>query len=327
MQFTDGGCWSCHNYQFLRKLGQGAFGEVLLVRVVETGEVVAIKRIFIRGTQDGIPDNVVREYKALQSLDHPNIVQLRDVYPKGHALMFVLEYCCTDLSRFLRASSDLLPERIVKGILWQIIEGLKKCHSEGIMHRDLKPSNVLINHQGVIKLADFGLARPMARCDRPTYTHTVATRWYRAPELLFGATSYGPGVDMWAVGCIFAELLGLGPLIPGEGDIEQLSRMIHTLGSMERSWPDVCGLPDYGKINFPYCEGKPLSDLLPDASPSALDFLAEFLSYDPEQRISAPAAARHDYLLSEPLPATCAELAAWLQQLNLANSTSSGAMG
>ncbi|PNH05776.1 Cyclin-dependent kinase I-1 [Tetrabaena socialis] len=303
-----------HSYCPIRRLGQGAFGEVSLASVLETGELVALKRIHIRNTS-GIPDVVVREIKALQSVSHPNVVKLLDVFPKGQALYLVQEYCTTDLAALLRCTHAPPPERIAKGLILQLCRGLEALHAEGIMHRDVKPSNTLLSAaSGTIKLADCGLARPHDGGERPAYTHAVATRWYRAPELLYGARSYGPAVDVWALGLIFAELLGLAPLVPGDNDIDQLGRVIATFGSMEPAWPGVQALPDWGKITFPDCEAVPLRELLPGASAPALAFLDRFLRYDPAQRIPPREAVAHEYLACAlPAPADEAELADWVR--------------
>ncbi|GLI59110.1 hypothetical protein VaNZ11_000941, partial [Volvox africanus] len=268
-----------YTYRPIRRLGQGAFGEVSLASVLETGDVVALKRIHIRNTT-GIPDVVVREIKALQSVSHPNVVALLDVFPKGQAIYLVQEYCTTDLAALLRRLPAPPPESVAKGLMLQLCRGLEALHAEGLMHRDVKPSNTLLSASaGAAKLADCGLARPLDGGERPAYTHAVATRWYRAPELLYGARAYGSAVDIWALGLVFAELLGLAPLIPGDNDIDQLGRVISTLGSMEPVWPGVRELPDWGKIAFPHAEPVPLAQLLPGASVPALNFLARFLRW------------------------------------------------
>ncbi|KAG1663541.1 hypothetical protein FOA52_003169 [Chlamydomonas sp. UWO 241] len=303
-------------YQTIRTLGRGAFGEVVLARVVETGAVVAIKRIHIRkSTADGLPDNVLREVRALQVLDHPNIVQLIDVFAQGHSIRLVQEYCFSDLQRLTAGATDVLPEGFIKGVMQQVLRGVASCHATGIMHRDLKPSNILVTRGGWVKLADFGLARPIDPSERPQYTHTVATRWYRAPELLYGARRYGPGVDVWAVGMVAAELIGLSPLVPGENDIDQLSKMISLLGDIEPRWPGVSEMPDYGKVMFPSSEGRPLAQLLPAASPHALDLVAKLLRYDPERRLTAVQALQHPLFFVDPLPWGPERLAPLLEQM------------
>jgi cell cycle related kinase len=314
------------SFESVRVLGRGAFGEVMLARVMETGEVVAIKKIHIKGEYEskralmqpssGLPDNVLREYKSLQVLErHPNIVWLFDIFAKGSSIMLVQEYCFSDLSKLVSASCDRLHEKVVKGIMIQVLRGVKACHSSSIMHRDIKPSNILIRHDGMIKLGDFGLARPVDGGERPTYTHTVATRWYRSPELLYGARVYSPSVDIWAVGMVFAEIIGLVPLVPGENDIDQLSKVIQSFGSIEQHWAGVQDLPDYGKVSFPLCDGLPLDQLIPGASEGALRLISKMLCYDPNLRISADKALQDPYWQTEPLPASSAEISRLVNEL------------
>lgn len=314
VRITVGSDLHNYSYEHVRTLGRGAFGEVILARVVETGLVVAIKRIHIKnGNKGGLPDNIFREIKSLLVLDHPNIVRMFDAFPKGHSVMLVQEYCCSDLSQLIGAARQRFPEGAVKGIMQQLLRGVWACHGAGIMHRDMKPSNILVTHSGWIKLADFGLARPLDQGERPLYTHTVATRWYRAPELLYGARSYTPAVDIWAVGLVFAELIGLCPLIPGENDIDQLGKMIQLLGDIESQWPDVASLPDWGKVVFPKSTGHPLSELLPGVTPSSLGLMERLLRYNPDERISADQALQDPYFFTEPLPLSPSQLCHVLQ--------------
>lgn len=298
--------FSC--YKVLERIGSGSFGEVLKAVHTPTGAVVALKKVLLRNPDKGLPDNILREIKLLQYVEHPNVVRLNDVLAHGACVVLAFEFCPSDLAAALRAHSGPLPPAVVKGILLQLLRGVEAIHSANVLHRDLKPSNVLLSGDGVVKLADFGLAR---RHDRSgEYTHTVATRWYRAPELLYGARSYGTGVDMWAVGCIFGEVLGKGPLLPGEHDIDQLLCVIKLLGNpSEATWPQLTLLPDYHKISFPPMPGVRLEDVLPDAAPSAVNLLRRLLAYNPEHRPSAQQLLLDDYFFEEPLPALPGDLA------------------
>nr|AAW27908.1 SJCHGC03672 protein [Schistosoma japonicum] len=182
-------------------------------------------------------------------------------------------------------------------------------HSNGIMHRDLKPANLLISSKGVLKIADFGLARVFENNNERLYSHQVATRWYRAPELLYGAKKYTNSVDLWAIGCIFGELLNSSPLFPGENDIEQLWFVVRVLGTpSEDVWPEVKELPDYNKISFNLCETIPFEEVLPDGSVEAINLIRKFLVYPPHQRITASEALKDPYFTTDPLPAQLSEL-------------------
>lgn len=208
----------------------------------------------------------------------------------------------SDLGEVLRATPVPLTEPQVKCYMWMLLKGLAHLESLGILHRDLKPANLLISPAGVLKLGDFGLAR-VRHPSNGDITQQVSTRWYRAPEVLFGARRYGHQVDIWAAGCIFAELLDNAPLFPGDNDIDQLYRVLHAFGSpTEESWPGLSALPDYSKIQFPDMPGRPLKDLLKNATPAAISLLGKLLVLNPAGRISAREALEDPYFYSHPLP-------------------------
>ncbi|KAH8850888.1 Cyclin-dependent kinase 20 [Schistosoma japonicum] len=215
----------------------------------------------------------------------------------------------TDLSEVIRNSQPPLTEAQSKCYMLMILKGVEVMHSNGIMHRDLKPANLLISSKGVLKIADFGLARVFENNNERLYSHQVATRWYRAPELLYGAKKYTNSVDLWAIGCIFGELLNSSPLFPGENDIEQLWFVVRVLGTpSEDVWPEVKELPDYNKISFNLCETIPFEEVLPDGSVEAINLIRKFLVYPPHQRITASEALKDPYFTTDPLPAQLSEL-------------------
>mmetsp|Transcript_10967 Transcript_10967/g.38047 ORF Transcript_10967/g.38047 Transcript_10967/m.38047 type:complete len:337 (+) Transcript_10967:267-1277(+) len=297
-------------YAVRGRLGGGAFGEVLLATQLSTGRAVALKRVTLRRPSDGLPDVVLREAKCLERCaGHPNVVQVLAKFAMGSAVAIALELCDTDLGALLLSGAGRIPEAAVKGLAVQLVAGVAHMHARGVLHRDLKPSNVLLTCGGVVKVADFGLAR-LAAAEGGDMSHEVATRWYRAPELLYGARRYGAGVDMWAVGAIVAELLGGGPLLPGETDIHQLYLVTELLGTPDEvSWPGLKDLPDYGKITFAQAPGEPLESRLPDASPQALQLLSRLLVYDASRRLAAGSALQEDFFASYPLPMQPEELA------------------
>uniref|UniRef100_A0A3B4ZNY5 Cyclin-dependent kinase 20 n=1 Tax=Stegastes partitus TaxID=144197 RepID=A0A3B4ZNY5_9TELE len=187
--------------------------------------------------------------------------------------------------------------------------GSKACDAPVFSVQDLKPANLLISSSGHLKIADFGLARLFSEQGERLYSHQVATRWYRAPELLYGARKYDEGVDLWAVGCIFGELLNSSPLFPGENDIEQLCCVLRVLGTpTQDSWPEIVELPDYNKITFKENPAIPLEEIVPDTCPQAVHLLYKFLVYPSRQRCSARQALLHPYFFSSPLPAHHSEL-------------------
>ncbi|XP_047556844.1 cyclin-dependent kinase 20 isoform X7 [Lutra lutra] len=276
-------------YCILGRIGEGAHGIVFKAKHVETGEIVALKKVALRRLEDGIPNQALREIKALQEIeDNQHVVQLKAVFPHGAGFVLAFEFMLSDLAEVVRHAQRPLVPAQVKSYLQMLLKGVAFCHANNIVHRDLKPANLLISASGQLKIADFGLARVFSPDGSRLYTHQVATRWYRAPELLYGARQYDQGVDLWAVGCILGELLNGSPLFPGENDIEQLCCVLRILGTPSpQVWPEVLELPDYNKISFKEQAPVPLEEVLPDASPQALALLGRFLLYPPRRRISA----------------------------------------
>ncbi|KAF6002765.1 hypothetical protein CCYA_CCYA08G2392 [Cyanidiococcus yangmingshanensis] len=288
-------------YEKKRVLGQGTYGVVYLATDRCTAQPVALKKVRLADYTAGVSMTAWRELRLLPELcGHANIISLLDVYStKASELYLVYEYCETDLERLITERNLVLSQGDIKNCLRQLLEGVAACHENWVLHRDLKPSNLLITSDGVVKLADFGLARVYAEPDLGTehgrrMTHQVVTRWYRAPELLFGATAYGPAVDMWSVGCIFAELMRRVPFLPGQNDLDQLGKIFATLGTPDpQQWPGVDALPAY--MAFTPTQQPPLSELFRAAPPAALDLLARMLALNPNERISAKEALAHDY--------------------------------
>ncbi|XP_058499800.1 cyclin-dependent kinase 20 isoform X3 [Solea solea] len=228
-------------YSILGRIGEGAHGIVFKAKHIETGETVALKKVALRHLEDGIPNQALREIKALQEIeDNQHVVKLKDVFPHGTGFVLVFDFMLSDLSEVIRNAQRPLTPAQVKGYMRMLLKGVAFLHHNNIMHRDLKPANLLISSSGHLKIADFGLARLFSEQGERLYSHQVATRWYRAPELLYGARRYDEGVDLWAVGCIFAELLNSSPLFPGENDIEQLCCVLRVLGTpTQESWPGL----------------------------------------------------------------------------------------
>lgn len=245
------------------------------------------------------------QMETLQLLQHPNVVRLLGAFQTPWHLNLIFELCAADLGTVVREYPGRLPLPFIRTILQQILRGVAFCHSRSVLHRDIKSQNVLLTEEGQAKVADFGLARlrdlDAEQAGRAAqYTHAVATRWNRAPELLYGAREYGSAVDLWAVGCILAEMLGHGPLLPGLSDIDQLARVVQLFGSVDlEDWPEAALLPDFHKIQFPETKPRPLEDLLPDAPADAMDLLGRLLVMNPRRRVSAEEALAHPFLRGE----------------------------
>ncbi|XP_045409655.1 cyclin-dependent kinase 2 isoform X3 [Lemur catta] len=251
------------NFQKVEKIGEGTYGVVYKARNKLTGEVVALKKIRLDTETEGVPSTAIREISLLKELNHPNIVKLLDVIHTENKLYLVFEFLHQDLKKFMDASALTgIPLPLIKSYLFQLLQGLAFCHSHRVLHRDLKPQNLLINAEGAIKLADFGLARAFGVPVR-TYTHEVVTLWYRAPEILLGCKYYSTAVDIWSLGCIFAEMVTRRALFPGDSEIDQLFRIFRTLGTPDEVvWPGVTSMPDY-KPSFPKWARQDFSKVVP----------------------------------------------------------------
>lgn len=296
-------------YERTAMIGQGAYGIVYKGKKEDSGDIVAIKRIpFADSTPEGgVPCNVIREISLLRELDHPNVVRLLDIiqaHPGG--LYLVFEYVAHDLKTYMdqfQKSDDIservgLPIQTVRSFLSQIIAGVGCCHTYRILHRDLKPHNLLITADGKqVKLADFGLARISAIPNGP-YTFEVVTLWYRAPELLLGANRYSTSVDVWSIGCIFAEMASGMPLFPGRSDIDQLFKIFQRRGTPTADvWPAVLRLPHYN-AEFPQWRERSITDFVPQkglGGNAGTDLLTKLLLYDPDRRIACKTALQHPY--------------------------------
>lgn len=229
------GCRNVHRYKRLNTIDEGTFGVVHRAQDRETGRIVALKRLKTERRSNQFPITSLREINILLSLRHENVVELIEMVtdPETDDVFMVMEFMEHDMKMLLRQkqlSGSLFPQAQVKTLMQQLLAGVHALHSNWVLHRDLKTSNLLLNDKGVLKLADFGLARKYTLpCGQ--YTQPVVTLWYRAPELLLGAKQYGPEVDMWSVGCIMAELLSCEPLFPGKGEFDQISTIFATLGT------------------------------------------------------------------------------------------------
>jgi len=287
-------------WEKLSKVGEGTYAVVYRGREVATGRQVAIKKIKVGQFKDGLDMSAVREVKYLREIHHPNVIELLDVFSAKKNLNLVLEFLESDLELIIKDRSTVFLPADIKSWLAMTLRGLEFCHRNFILHRDLKPNNLLVAADGQLKIADFGLARDFADPGHKM-TCQVITRWYRPPELLFGCRYYSSAVDMWSVGCIFAELMLRVPYLPGESDMDQLKTTFRALGTpTEEEWPGHTKLPDYVPVGqFP----KPqLRDLFTAASTEAVSLLGKFLTYEPRKRIAAKETLFHPYFFALPYP-------------------------
>ncbi|XP_070276148.1 cyclin-dependent kinase-like 1 isoform X2 [Myotis yumanensis] len=238
-------------YEKIGKIGEGSYGVVFKCRSRDTGQVVAIKR-FLESEDDPVIKKIaLREIRMLKQLKHPNLVNLIEVFRRKRRLHLVFEYCDRTVLHELDRYQRGVPEHLVKSITWQTLQAVNFCHKHNCIHRDVKPENILITRHSVIKLCDFGFARLLTG-PSDYYTDYVATRWYRSPELLVGDMQYGPPVDVWAIGCVFAELLSGVPLWPGKSDVDQLYLIRKTLGDLIPRHQQVFSTHQYfGGVKIP----------------------------------------------------------------------------
>ena len=292
-------------YEKIDFLGEGQFATVYKARDKLSVEerIVAVKKIKLGSraeAKDGINRTALREIKLLQELHHQNVIELVDVFGHKSNVSIVMDFMDTDLEVIIKDPSIILTPANIKSYTLQTLLGLEYLHMNWILHRDLKPNNLLVDSKGCLKLGDFGLAKQFGSPTR-IYTHMVVTRWYRAPELLFGAKNYGVGVDVWAVGCILAELLLRVPFLAGETDLDQLGKIFLALGTpSEESWPGLTSLPDY--IQFKQHPGTPLRDIFTAASDDLLDLLGRLVRLCPLQRTDCSAALQSKYFSGPPAP-------------------------
>ncbi|CAB4442057.1 MAP kinase [Rhizophagus irregularis] len=292
-------------FEFIRELGQGAYGVVCAAKNTETGEQVAIKKVTKVFEKNILAKRALREVKLLRHFNgHENITSILDMditnVQDFNEIYLFQELMEADLHQIIRSEQPLTDAHF-QYFIYQICRGLKYIHSANVLHRDLKPGNLLVNADCELKICDFGLARGFS--DSPDHnagfmTEYVATRWYRAPEIMLSFQNYTKAIDMWSVGCIFAEMLGGKPLFKGRDYVDQLNQILGILGTpdeetlrrvgSERAQIYISSLPKMPTI--------PFSQLYPKANPLALDLLEKLLKFDPATRITVEQALAHSYL-------------------------------
>eukprot|EP01017_Pseudomicrothorax_dubius_P049901 TRINITY_DN934_c0_g5_i3.p1 TRINITY_DN934_c0_g5~~TRINITY_DN934_c0_g5_i3.p1 ORF type:complete len:329 (+),score=105.05 TRINITY_DN934_c0_g5_i3:117-1103(+) len=292
VEMLDSGSKVAERYTKLEKIGEGTYGVVYKAKDKNTGDIIALKKIRLEHEDEGVPSTAIREISLLKELQHPNVVKLRDIVHGDAKLYLIFEFAEQDLKKHLDHTN--LSTVQIKSYLYQLLAGLAFCHSHRVIHRDLKPQNLLLDKNAVLKLADFGLARAFTLPIR-TYTHEVVTLWYRAPEILLGQKVYSTPVDIWSVGCIFAEMAQKRPLFMGDSEIDQIFKIFRILGTPnEVTWPGVNSLPDF-KQTFPKWSPSPIAKYVTNLDPIGLDLLQKMIAYDPAARISARDALSHPY--------------------------------
>eukprot|EP00439_Symbiodinium_sp_Y106_P084050 s1181_g24.t2 len=305
-------------YNAERVLGSGSFGVVYQAQVVETGESVAIKKVF----QDKRYKN--RELQIMKELKHPNVVELKHAFytsgekPGETYLNVVMEYCSDTVYRVMKHYSKMkqpVPHIFVQLYSYQMGRACAYIHAVGICHRDIKPQNLLVDgHTHALKLCDFGSAKPLVRGE-PNVAY-ICSRYYRAPELIFGATDYGFVIDIWSAACVSAELILGHPMFPGESGVDQLVEIIKVLGTPTRE--ELMAMnPNYTEFKFPQIKPHPWHKVFRSrTSQEAVDYISKLLVYDPKLRPSGLQCCMHALFddlrdpntrisSSKPLPDSC----------------------
>ncbi|KAI0408185.1 Pkinase-domain-containing protein [Xylaria palmicola] len=292
-----------------KKLGEGTYANVYLGFLrSDPSHLIAIKKIKIQKEYtEGMAPDAVREIKHLQELSHPNIITLHSVFSsKDQNLNLVLEYLpLGDLEMLIHDTEHIrYGAADIKAWMGMLTRAVWFCHESFVLHRDIKPNNLLIAADGEVKLADFGLARSFSDPYRPM-TSNVITRWYRPPELLFGARHYSGAVDIWSVGLVLAELVIRTPYIAGNSEIHQIQLICQAVGTpTEENWPGVTKLPDYtvDKEVVPLRGKDHYMALFGTLGAEGVDLLMKTLSLDPKKRITARDMLKHDWWHRDPRP-------------------------
>lgn len=291
-------------YTGLRIIGNGSFGVVYQARLVESNELVAIKKVL----QDKRFKN--RELAIMRRLDHCNIIRLQYFFYSNDGnkdevyMNLVLDYIPETVYRVIRHHSkarQVMPTLYIKLYMYQLFRSLAYIHANGVCHRDIKPQNLLLNPEsGVLKLCDFGSAKILVRGE-PNVSY-ICSRYYRAPELIFGATNYTCDIDIWSAGCVFAELLLGQPIFPGDSGVDQLVEIIKVLGTPTKDQIRRMN-SNYTEFKFPQIKAHPWNKVFrPRTPPEAIDLVSHLLEYTPSSRINPMEACAHPFFNELRLP-------------------------
>ncbi|XP_040245085.1 probable serine/threonine-protein kinase At1g54610 isoform X1 [Aegilops tauschii subsp. strangulata] len=291
------------SFEKLDKIGQGTYSIVYKARDLETGKIVALKKVRFVNMDPESVRFMAREIHILRRLDHPNIIKLEGIVTSrvSQSLYLVFEYMEHDLSGLIASPGLKLTESQIKCFVQQLLHGLDHCHKNGVLHRDIKGSNLLIDSNGVLKIADFGLATSFDPDNPKPLTSRVVTLWYRPPELLLGSTEYSVAVDMWSTGCIVAELFAGKPIMPGRTEVEQIHKIFKLCGSPMDDYCKKSKVPETAMFKPQQQYRRCVAETFKDFPPSTVVLIDSLLSLEPEVRGTASSALQSDFFKTEPL--------------------------
>ena len=279
------------------KLGEGTYGVVYRAKDQKGQEIYALKKIRLQVEEEGIPSTAIREISLLKELNHINIVKLYEVLHTPKKLTLVFEYVERDLKKVIDEAKEGLEMKLVKSFLYQLLTGVDYIHKKKVLHRDLKPQNLLISKDNIMKIGDFGLARGYG-IPVKNYTNEVVTLWYRPPDVLLGNKNYGTTVDMWSIGCIFAEMVSGKPLFTGKSDVDQLKKIFKIMGTPNENHANsLRDLPEWSnnESNFENYPEQDIKSFVSRLDSEGVDLLQKFIQLEPEKRISAEEALKHPF--------------------------------
>jgi len=278
-------------YKIIETIGDGTYGTVYKGIKIDTNEYVAIKKMKKEYT-DWEECKSLKEVVALRTLKHSNIVTLNELILQKGELIMIFEFIGVNLFEYIKTLEEI-PEYKIRNIAFQVLQGLAYMHKNNFFHRDIKPENILISGDQV-KLADFGLAKEIK--SEPPFTDYVATRWYRAPEVILNSKTYSSPIDIFALGAIIAELYLNEPLFPGKAANLQMNKICEILGTPNQNdWPEGYALAKEIDYKFPQFRGKKLKNVIKNASESAINLLESMLNFNPSKRPSAVKCLQHPF--------------------------------
>jgi cyclin-dependent kinase 12/13 len=329
MESTQRAPWELsriNDYEKIERIGEGTYGEVFRARHYVTNEIVAVKKVKMPETmREGFPITAIREIKILKALDHANVVKLKEIAISAEeelefkSIFLIFEFLEHDLQGLLvqlHEKKRWLSLGQVKSVAKQLLEAVNYLHKNNVLHRDVKASNMLINNKGEVKLADFGLAR-IFQGPEGHYTNRVITLWFRPPELLLGATLYGPEVDVWSVGCIIAELLYKRAILPGRTELDQLDLIFKLCGTPnEDNWPGVQNLPYWNTLKPLVKRASSLRQTFAFFDSQAFELIESMLKLNPKERITAEQALQSPWFASDPQPENLADFLGNMESLH-----------